>query len=274
VPSAIETKAQVAIARIKEFLPTAGPQGYYLAFSGGKDSIVLKDLAERSGVKHDCHYAVTTIDPPELVRFIKRFHPDVKWDRPKMPFLRMLETRGFPIRQGRWCCAEYKENWGVGRTILTGIRWEESKNRSNRRMVESCLGGGYKSQAKHFVHPIIDWSKEDIWSYIKERKLPYCSLYDEGWKRIGCLLCPMSYYTRRLKEIERYPRYAAAYLKSFRKLYANRKAAGRVSVDRWASGDDMFWWWIGSQKDGKPEVIEKTRRLFYSLEDESQDEEA
>ena len=42
--------------------------GYWLAFSGGKDSIVLHRLAEMAGVKFDAHYGLTTIDPPELVQ--------------------------------------------------------------------------------------------------------------------------------------------------------------------------------------------------------------
>ena len=70
-------KVEVAIERIKTY---EKPEGYYLCFSGGKDSCVIKALADMAGVKYDAHYSNTGIDPPELVRFIKRHHPDVIFD--------------------------------------------------------------------------------------------------------------------------------------------------------------------------------------------------
>ena len=70
-----KTKLEVAIQRLKTFEPS---EGYYLAFSGGKDSVVIKALADMAGVKYDAHYNVTSVDPPELVRFIKEKYPDVE----------------------------------------------------------------------------------------------------------------------------------------------------------------------------------------------------
>lgn len=69
---------EVAIERLKAFEPK---EGYYLAFSGGKDSVTVKALADMAGVKYDAHYNVTSVDPPELVRFVQSF-PDVKFDFP------------------------------------------------------------------------------------------------------------------------------------------------------------------------------------------------
>ncbi len=62
------SKIEVAIERLRMFEPEAG---YYLAFSGGKDSVVIKALADMDKVKYDAHYNVTSVDPPELVRFIE-----------------------------------------------------------------------------------------------------------------------------------------------------------------------------------------------------------
>lgn len=73
------SKVDMAMERMKAFEPK---EGYYLAFSGGKDSCVLKALADMSGVKYDAHYNLTSVDPPELVRFIRQHHPDVKFDVP------------------------------------------------------------------------------------------------------------------------------------------------------------------------------------------------
>jgi len=230
--------ARLAIDRLKEFEPS---EGYYLAFSGGKDSVVLKHLADRAGVRYDAHYSVTTIDPPELVRFIRKHHPDAKWERPEKAFLTRLPEKGFPRRQGRWCCEEYKERGGSGRVVLTGIRAAESARRGKRCMVENCMF----DPSKRFVHPMIDWTEHEVWSYIRSNEIPYCELYDQGFKRIGCLFCPMSYHKRRQAEVRKYPRYAAAFLKAFRRLYDDRKAKGCQSVERWKDGDEMFWWWIG-----------------------------
>jgi len=235
-------KVQIAIARLKEFEPDAG---YYLAFSGGKDSVVLYRLAEMSGVAFDAHYSVTTIDPPELVRFMRKEYPTVHWERPDMPFLRKLETKGFPLRHARWCCEHYKENGGNNRMVLTGIRWAESYNRSTRKMVEPCVGGGYKGKNKFYIHPIIDWTDEDVWEFIHEEDVPYCSLYDEGAKRLGCLFCPMARPRDRKADALRYPRYTAAFIKAFEHLYQKRLDQGKESVLRWPNGEAMFNWWLG-----------------------------
>lgn len=242
----IEDKVKIAIERIKNFCP---PEGYYLAFSGGKDSIVIKELADMAGVKYDAHYNVTTIDPPELIYYIRKYHKNVYWERPKIPFLKQLETRGYPQRQRRWCCDEYKERGGQNRIVMTGVRWEESKKRSGRRMVEKC----FKDGSKTYLNAIIDWTELDVWEFIRQRKLPYCTLYDQGFTRIGCLFCPMAQQSARMREIARYPRLKAAFIKSFEKLYENKKKQGKTSVDYWKNGADMFGYWINNQTKDNPD---------------------
>ena len=72
-------KVEKAIMRLQAYEPE---EGYFLCFSGGKDSCVIKALADMAGVKYDAHYSVASVDPPELVRFIKDNHPDVIFDIP------------------------------------------------------------------------------------------------------------------------------------------------------------------------------------------------
>lgn len=239
---------QDAIDLLKELEP---PEGYYLAFSGGKDSVVIKELANMAGVKYDAHYNLTTIDPPELVYFIREHHKDVIIEKPEMPLLKMLTKSGFPQRQRRWCCKEYKERGGSGRYVITGIRKAESRNRSKRNQVETC----YNDNSKQFVHPIIGWTDAQVWQFIRQHKLPYCKLYDDGWKRIGCLFCPMAGNRRKL-EVELYPKFTQAFIRAFQRLYEDRKSRGMKSVDRWKDGEEMFWWWINENRTKYDETQE------------------
>lgn len=226
-------KVQIAIDRLKQFEP---PDGYYLAFSGGKDSVTILRLAEMAGVKFDAHYNITTVDPPELVRFIKTF-PQVQRHAPEMSMWKLILHEGFPpMRQRRYCCRILKERGGDGRLVVTGIRWEESSRRKRRQMTETC----FRDSDKRYLHPIIDWTSEDIWEFIHGENIPYCSLYDEGRKRLGCILCPMNEHSK--EECERWPKIAAAYLRTFDRLVAiGHTKTGKELTFK--TGQELFDWW-------------------------------
>lgn len=228
-------KIDMAIRRIKDFEP---PEGYYLAFSGGKDSCCILQLAKEAGVKFDAHYNATTIDPPELFRFIKYQCPDVKIEIPEKSFFKVMTNRGHPgmppTRKIRWCCEVFKERHGAGRTLMTGIRWAESNNRKKRRMYEVCK----KDKTKFYLHPIIDWSYNDVWEYIRLRNLPYCSLYDEGYKRIGCIMCPQSGIAQKLKDAKRWPRNVRQMKKAMTIILQQHPEY------TWRNADEYFDWWI------------------------------
>ena len=240
----IKDKVKIAIERLRKYEELTEGEGYYLAFSGGKDSCVIKALADMAGVKYDAHYSVTGIDPPEVVYFIREHHSGVKFEMPDKTFLQLLPTVGFPTRRIRWCCRLLKEKGGEGRVVVTGLRKSEGARRSRRKLLEG-------DTIKQYVNPIIDWSDRDVWEFIRKNNIPYCKLYDEGWHRIGCLFCPMA-HNERFIHYERYPKMAEAFRWAFRRLYSNRKAKpkpdGSTSVDRWKDGDDMFDWWIRGKK--------------------------
>lgn len=224
------TKAEIAIERILNFEP---PEGYWVAYSGGRCSQVMKHLVMRSGAKYDAHYNTTTVDPPEVIRHI-RAEPDVTIERAKASMWTLIQTNGMPTRQHRWCCRALKEHGGSGRVILTGIRQAESNARRHRQMVEAC----YTDRTKRFVNPIVDWTDTDVKQYVIDNDLEVCSLYAEGFKRIGCVLCPNSRQVDR--DMERWPKIVAAWRRAADRYWAK----GTKGVRRYASPDAFWAWWI------------------------------
>ena len=240
-------KVKIAIDRLKEFEPL---EGYYLAFSGGKDSVTIKALADMAGVKYDAHYNLTTVDPPELVRFVKDKHPDVIIDKPEKTMWQLIvENTGPPTRLMRYCCRVLKEGGGAGRRVLTGVRKAESNNRKNRRMVEVCM----QDETKTFLHPIIDWTDAEVWEFIKGYNVPYCELYDQGYKRLGCIMCPMGDTNGMLLDAERYPKYYQNYLKAFARMINERQRKGLKA--RWETPEEVMNWWIYNPPKQDPDQV-------------------
>ena len=238
----LEQKIDIAIKRMQHFVPE---EGFFLAFSGGKDSMVLKRVADMAGVKYDAHYSVTTIDPPEVTQFMKEYYPDVQFDYPDLTFFQWMQKKLFPpTRLMRWCCEKLKERGGEGRLIATGIRWAESVNRAkNRTLIDTC----YKRPSTKLFNPLIDWTDVDIWDFIHTEGLPYCKLYDQGVLRIGCILCPMAGPEGMKRDIERYPKMANAFRVNFQKLWDARIKAGKETTN-WKNAEEWFDWWIGGYK--------------------------
>ena len=232
----VRDKVQMALEMLREFEPE---EGYYLAYSGGKDSTVLLDLARRSGVKCDAHYNLTTVDPPELVYFIRE-QKDVAVRTPEKTMWELIVEKRFPpTRFARYCCEVLKEGGGTDRWVLTGVRAAESAKRSKRQQVESCFRGGIK----RYFHPIFHWSDADVWEYIHSRKLPYCSLYDEGFRRLGCICCPMQGGKDMIRDGERWPKFKAQYIRTFQKML-DKKIADGFDVGDWRTGQDVWDWWV------------------------------
>ena len=230
----------IAIERLVTFEP---PEGYWVAYSGGKDSDVILNLVRRSGVKYDAHHSLTTADPPEVVYHVRE-QPDVEIHKPKATMWEIIKQHHCPPRRNmRYCCEELKESGGENRLVVTGIRWGESARRSKRKMVESC----YKKAGTNYLNLIIDWTTTDVWQYIKQRKIKYCSLYDEGFKRLGCVLCPMTRDIERL--MQRFPQICRAWERAI-------KATFRPEKTGMATAEEYWQWWLDRDRKMKPDKDE------------------
>lgn len=277
-----EDKIQTAIDRLQAFEPL---EGYYLAFSGGKDSQCIYHLAKMAGVKFDAHYSVTAVDPPELMRFIRDQYPDVEWERhywnddkpehyhkdgrPKQITMWSLIADHTipPTRQARYCCSKLKETGGVGRVVVTGVRWAESVRRKMLHGVANIQtkskklhaqaadvptykqnkiggiifmddnGGARKMveqcylKSKTTINPIVDWTDEDVWEFLNDyAKVPHCCLYDEGFTRLGCIGCPLQGREGMIEDFERWPRYKELYIRAFDKMIENHPGEVKVAT--------------------------------------------
>ena len=269
-------KVAIAIQRIKDAYEISKSQNkgaLYVAFSGGKDSECVAKLCEMAGVPYELHYNATTIDPPELLHFIKNNYDNVIFHKPRFSMWQLIVKKHYPpTRIMRYCCSELKEKGGEGRVCVTGVRKYESVKRSGRKAFETISkskdkmlfddNGEFRNalenctiKAKIVCNPIIDWYDSDVWDFIKENNMPYCELYDKGYKRIGCIGCPMSTERERERELDEHPFYKQKFIQAFDDMVKSYEIRNKS----WKNGQDVYNWWLHSdsipkQVDGQQEM--------------------
>lgn len=182
---------------------------FYVAFSGGKDSVVALDLVQRAlpHNKFKVLFGDTGMEFPDtykIVEEIEQHCKDAKIEflRAKSDFDPKVTWREFgpPAQTMRWCCSvhktapqiillrEYTNNPHFRGMAFTGIRGDESASRSEYEGISH----GEKVRGQYSCHPILEWNSAELFSYIYERQLLINDAYKKGNSRAGCLVCPLA----------------------------------------------------------------------------------
>lgn len=277
-----------------------GSTGCVISDSGGKDSSVLKHIALKAheiyGLPFSVRHNHTTVDAPETVYFVrdekkKYENMGIKYEihYPAQSMWQLIVAHKTPpTRVMRYCCADLKENTGMGEKLVTGVRKAESRNRKEnqgavtftkpkRELLNKIKGnenfyinrqGGvvtlnldnsetrrivencYRTN-KTLINPLIEWKDDFLYWYIDKENIQLNPLYGCGWGRVGCIGCPMT-GKNRWAEFERYPKYKEAYIRAFDKMLIEREKRGLKTIDIWTTGKKVFKWWMEDENlDGQ-----------------------
>lgn len=219
-------------------------KGFYVGFSGGKDSQALYHMMRLCDVPMHVYFSPTSVDPPEVIRFIRKHYPEVEFVKIHENIYDVFKRmKVLPSMKIRWCCAHFKERGGEGKVVCTGVRKAESVRRSKRNEIE-VSGRKFSGHMDEFeqwqekrirrkmknlnqdqfsdvkesevrcingkdkilLNPIIDWTERDVWEFLNDVvEVPHCELYDQGWTRIGCVCCPMASLKSTIRDEQRWP---------------------------------------------------------------------
>lgn len=190
---------------------------------------------------------------------------------------RLIELHTMPpTRIVRYCCANLKEASTPHRMAAVGVREDESVKRRGReafgvlerrktdreyrttahtfamfkldqyggeeayqcKMIEAC-----KKNKDTICNPIYHFTSRDIWEYVERFNVPMNPLYAKGYKRVGCVGCPLGGSNQMRKEFADYPKYKENYIKAFDRMVARRKANGQA-CDTFTDGQSVMTWWL------------------------------
>ena len=160
------------------------------SFSGGKDSTAVWHIAQKAGVEK-AFFIDTGLEFPETIEFVKS--QNVEFISKAGNFWQAVEKAGPPAKDHRWCCKLLKLNplkvhlneTGECLTVQ-GNRWYESWNRAELEAVTQNPNNPLQLN----ISPIRSWRALDVFFYLWLKEVPYNPLYEMGYERIGCYLCP------------------------------------------------------------------------------------
>jgi len=187
-----------------------------------------------------------------------------------------------PTRMVRYCCTVLKETSIPNRIYAVGVRANESSGRENRDIFVT-RGTTKKDPYRYYslehsqevfeeskerdpiwdctlikqmrenkdiiVNPIYEWTDSDIWEYIRKNNVKYNPLYDRGYKRVGCIGCPLANYKEMMKEFAEYPKIKDAYIRAFQRMIDQYDDDRKRKRKDWKTGQDVFDWWTERWKN-------------------------
>lgn len=178
-----------------------------VAYSGGKDSDVILQLAKEAGINYRAIYKNTTIDPPGTITHVRAMGVEIR--QPKKSFFQLIEQKGMPNRYARFCCQVLKE-YKILDVCIVGVRRAESTKRAkNYTEPTKCRFYGSKKNHVEQVYPILEWSDSDVRDFILDRGLTLAPVYyTDGElhteRRLGCIGCPLKNKKERLAELKKH----------------------------------------------------------------------
>lgn len=212
---------------------------YHLAFSGGKDSVLLWWLCKEAKVNYQMFFYNNSLLNSDAKNFVLEFFPETKILKPQLNFFQLVEKKKIlPTRKSRFCCQYFKECYGsLTHYTLTGVRNDESYNRSFTKISE-FRPNPITRKMKHLINPLVFLTEKEVWQLIKKNNLPICNSY-KTLKRNGCIGCPMS--CNRTKEIFiKYPKFKNMWLKACKIVYDIKI---KNNINQFDSPEDILLWY-------------------------------
>lgn len=203
-----------------------------LAYSGGKDSDVILQLAKEAGIDFVPIYKMTTIDPPLTIKHAKDNGCEVR--RPKKTFFQLVREAGLPTMRARFCC-EYLKEYKIMDDCILGVRRVESTKRAKRYKEPIVCRNYKKGEHVNQILPILEWTNQDVKEFVADRGIKCHPLYyDEQGnfhveRRLGCIGCPMSSNAK--EGLKRYPKFVKAFIDNAKVFFQKKTATSRKFQD-------------------------------------------
>lgn len=196
-----------------------------VAYSGGKDSDVILQLAKEAGINYEAIYKNTTIDPPGTIKHAQDMGATIL--NPKKTFRQLIVENGLPNRFMRFCCKELKE-YKVRDVCIIGVRREESRKRADMYKEPTECRIYSKKERVSAIYPILEWTTKDVADFLQDRCIKCAPVYyDENGvfhpeRRLGCMCCPMASKHNRIAQFRQYNGMVRFYINAAQKFLDTR----------------------------------------------------